>query len=60
MALAIDLSESMRTVTTDGIRARHPEFDDQGVAEALLRIWHGPDVLARLDRARRESGLATR
>ncbi len=47
MALGIDLSESMRTVTTDGIRSRHPEFDDRQVAEELIRIWHGLDMLAR-------------
>lgn len=47
MALGIDLSESMRAVTTDGIRSRHPEFDDRQVAEELIRIWHGLDMLAR-------------
>lgn len=59
-ALAIEMSESMRTVATDGIRARHPEFDDRQVADELIRIWHGPDALARLERSRRESAIATR
>ena len=46
MALGIDLSESMRRVTIDGIRSRHPEFGDRQVAEELIRIWHGLDLLA--------------
>lgn len=53
MALGIDLSESMRAVTTDGIRSRHPEFDDRQIAEELIRIWHGPDLLAEMKGSRR-------
>lgn len=53
MALGIDLSESMRRVTIDGIRSRHPEFDDRQVAEELIRMWHGPDLLAEMKRRRR-------
>jgi hypothetical protein len=27
---------------TDGIRARHPEYDDQQVKLAALHVWLGP------------------
>ncbi len=59
MALAFELSESMRTITTDGIRARHPDLDERGVTEDLIRIWHGPEVVARIEGRRHGPGVAT-
>jgi len=59
LALAFELSESMRTITTDGIRARHPGLDERGVAQELIRIWHGDDLLMLTGGSSHGPGVAT-
>ena len=46
--LAVALSEDVRRVTLDGIRARNPSFDDDRVHREWLRILHGDELAARL------------
>jgi hypothetical protein len=46
LELAVRMSEEVREITADGIRARHPEYDEAQVRWALFRLLHG-DVTFR-------------
>ena len=44
--LAIEMSEEARAISLAGIRARHPELDEAGAREELLRMLY-PEFLER-------------
>jgi hypothetical protein len=44
--LAAEMCDDVRSVVRDGIRRRHPEYPEDAVHAAFLRIWLG-DGLAR-------------
>jgi hypothetical protein len=46
--LAVVVSEDLRQITLDGIRARNPSFDDVQVHLEWLRILYGDRLAARL------------
>ena len=46
--LALVMSEDVRQITLDGIRARNPSFDDPRVHLEWLRILYGDEFAARL------------
>ena len=46
VALAFAMTEDARCVTADGIRARHPAYDEAAVIAALRRVLLG-DALYR-------------
>ena len=39
--IALAMSEEARQLSMDGIRARKPHLDDEGVRRELLRLLHG-------------------
>lgn len=39
--IALAMSEEARQLSIDGIRARKPHLDDEGVRRELLRLLHG-------------------
>jgi hypothetical protein len=39
--IAADLSDAVRETTIAGIRRRHPEYSDQDVTTAFLRLVYG-------------------
>jgi hypothetical protein len=41
---SFEMSEEMRRVLADGVRARNPEYDEAAVAQALLRLLYGPSL----------------
>ena len=41
LAVALDLSESIRTIQLDGIRARHPEWSLADAVRYLIETHHG-------------------
>lgn len=41
VALAMQMSEDAREITRAGIRARHPEYDDEQTWHALVRLLLG-------------------
>lgn len=47
LQLAIRMSEEVREVAADGIRARHPEYGPDEVRFALWRMLHGDDLFRR-------------
>lgn len=46
--IAADLSEAVRTITRQGIRARHPDYSDHQVSLALLRILYGDELASKV------------
>jgi hypothetical protein len=42
--LADAMSEDVRRLSLDGIRARHPDYDDEQVRRALFRLLLGEDL----------------
>jgi hypothetical protein len=44
LGLALEMSEAARRTTLDGIRARHPEYDDATAIRALFRLLHGAEL----------------
>ena len=48
--LAIQLSEDVRLITLDGLRARNPGVDEESLKLLLVRLWHGPEVADRIRR----------
>lgn len=46
VALAIRMSESARALARDGVRARHPEYDEEQVRFAWLRMTLGDALFA--------------
>ena len=45
--LAAQLSEDVRQLSREGIRARHPAYTDEEVELALRRLLHGDDLFRR-------------
>ncbi len=39
--IAVDLSEAVRQTALAGIRRRHPEFSEDEVADAFLKVMYG-------------------
>jgi hypothetical protein len=44
LRIGLELTEMSRRLLADGIRRRHPEYDDAQVRLAFLRLWLGPDL----------------
>jgi len=40
----LELTTMSRRLLADGIRRRHPEYDDHSVHLSFLRLWLGPDL----------------
>jgi hypothetical protein len=43
--IAFEMSEDVRRMTLDGIRARHPEYDGEQSRRALFRLLLGDDLV---------------
>jgi hypothetical protein len=41
MKIALDMSDEMRRISLNGIRARHPEMSEQEALEELIWLMHG-------------------
>lgn len=52
VALAAALSDEMREVSRAGIRSRHPDYDEEQAARALLRLIVGDDLARAVYRGR--------
>jgi hypothetical protein len=42
------LSGAVRQLAAEGIRRRHPEYDERDVQKALLALLYGADLVQRL------------
>jgi hypothetical protein len=45
--LAMKLSEDVRAIAREGIRARHPDYSARDIELALLRLLYGDDLIRR-------------
>lgn len=48
LELALEMSEAARRTSLDGIRGRHPEYDEPTAVRALFRVMHGPELYAKV------------
>ncbi|KAB2900026.1 MAG: hypothetical protein F9K40_09685 [Kofleriaceae bacterium] len=48
MALVLQMSDDAFELTRDGIRMRHPEYDERQVFLAFARLLHGDEVFLRV------------
>ena len=48
LALAIEMSDAARQTTLDGIRARHPDYDEATTVRALVRLLYGAELYAKV------------
>jgi hypothetical protein len=46
--MTFELSNALRRVTEAGIRHRHPDYDDEMVRLALVRLWLGPELFQQV------------
>jgi hypothetical protein len=46
--LALEMSEAARRTSLDGIRARHPEYDEHTAIRALFRLLYGAELYAKV------------
>jgi len=44
IAMTFELSDNMRSVVEDGVRYRHPQWDQQAVEREVLRLMIGDDL----------------
>jgi hypothetical protein len=44
----VQLSEDMRTMAVDGIRARHPDYSDAQIRLAHFRLLYGDELYRRV------------
>ena len=47
MAMTFELSDNMRATVANGVRHRHPEWDEQVVEREVLRLMIGDDLFRR-------------
>ncbi len=48
LELALEMSEAARRTSLDGIRARHPEYDEHTAVRALFHLVHGHELYAKV------------
>lgn len=46
--MALRMSDDARQIAREGIRQRHPEYDDAEVQRALIALLHGAAVAAKI------------
>lgn len=46
--MTFELTDDLRRVTEAGVRHRHPDYDDDMVRLALIRLWLGPELFRRV------------
>lgn len=46
--IGLEMSEQAFEVARQGIRNRHPDYDDEDVRLAMLRLLHGDEVVRKI------------
>lgn len=44
LEIALQMSEDLRQLSAIGVRGRHPEYTDDQVRLAVIRLWLGDDL----------------
>lgn len=47
-SMTFELSDSLQRVTETGVRYRHPEYEDELVRLAVVRLWLGSELFRRV------------
>jgi hypothetical protein len=48
LELALQMSDSLRGIVVSGIRNRHPEYSEEQVRLALVRLWLGEGLFRQV------------
>jgi hypothetical protein len=48
IAMTFELSDNMRATVADGVRYRHPDWDEQAVEREVLRLMIGDDLFRQV------------
>lgn len=54
LRVGLELTEMSRQLMRQGIRHRHPEYDEADVESAFLLLWLGPELFRQVYPGRRE------
>ena len=46
--MAFRMSESVRSIAREGIRQRHPDYDDAQVHRALVALLYGAEIAVKI------------
>ena len=55
-AMTFELSANLRRIVEDGVRYRHPEWDDEAVRHRVLRLMLGEELFREVYGNAEESG----
>ncbi len=47
-AMTFELNDFMHSMTEQGVRNRHPDYDEESVRRALIRLTAGEEVFRRV------------
>jgi hypothetical protein len=50
--MAMELTDNIRQIAIEGIRSRHPEFNEKQVMRELLRLIIGDDIFQKIAAAK--------
>jgi hypothetical protein len=42
--LAFEMSDEIRSISAEGVRRRHPEYDERSVERAVATLYLGPEL----------------
>ena len=48
MAMTFELSDNMRSIVADGVRHRHPQWDEPTVEREVLRLMIGDELFGEV------------
>jgi hypothetical protein len=48
LTLTVELADAARATSLDGIRRRHPEYDEATAVRALFRLVHGDELYRKV------------
>ncbi len=54
LRLGLELTEMSRRLLVEGVRRRHPDYDEEQVRLASIRLWLGPELFRSAYPGRRE------
>jgi hypothetical protein len=48
VSIAVEMSEDLNAIAAEGVRARHPDYDDERVRWAVFRLRLGDEVFRQV------------
>jgi len=48
LEIAFEMTETLRSIVAAGVRSRHPEYSEQQVKLAMIRLWLGDELFRKV------------